>query len=146
MAGHACLVEQDRLGGIDSGSDQRRDHLAAIGAEFARIIIDGDRVQVGEEEQALVLLLHLHPVLDRAQIITEMEITCGLNARNGPHILLSFLRGFLCRTFLGEHGDLVPVDGTGDPCERRIDQTAGADQSRNRHDSLADIAAVQTVA
>jgi len=91
MGGDAGLVEEDRPVRIDSGGDQRRHHLAAIGGQFRRVIVHGNGVQIGKEEQAFALVLHLHPVLDRAQIIAEMEITRGLDARYRTHCV-NFLR------------------------------------------------------
>ena len=91
MGGYACLIEQDRFFRIDPGSNQRRDHFATVGRQFNRIIVDGDGVKIGQEKQALALILHLHPVLDRAQIIAEMEISRWLDARYRPHII-DFLR------------------------------------------------------
>jgi hypothetical protein len=83
MRGDASLVEQDRLGRIDPGRHQRRRHLARVRGQLGGIVIDGDRVEIGEEIEFLArhLVLHAHPVADRAQIIAEMQISGGLDAR-----------------------------------------------------------------
>src|SRR3546814_3498501 len=49
----ARLVEQDRLFGIDPGGEQRGGHLDRVGGEFLRIDRDRQRVEIGEEEQAV---------------------------------------------------------------------------------------------
>ena len=72
---------------------------AATG-QLGGIVIDGDRVQVGEEEERVaalgrILVLHPHPVADRAEIIAEVEIAGRLNAGNDAHQATFF---FLSRT------------------------------------------------
>ncbi len=48
-----------------------------------------DRVQIGEEEEAflpfLQLVLHPHPIADRAKIIAEVEIAGRLDAGDDTH-------------------------------------------------------------
>ena len=82
---HARLVEEDRALGVDPGGEQRRRHLARVASELGGVVIDGDRVEVREEEQALAHLLHRHPVADRAQIIAEMEVARRLDPGDDSH-------------------------------------------------------------
>ena len=56
-----------------------------LARELARIDVDRQRVQVGEEEQALRLVLHPHPAQDRAQQIAEMKPAGRLDARHDAH-------------------------------------------------------------
>src|SRR3546814_4732091 len=65
-------------------------------------------MKVGEEEEAFAprrcgLVLHPHPVADRAQIVAEVQLSGGLDARYDPHGLL------LCRRRPGapprQHGE-----------------------------------------
>ena len=51
---------------------------------LGRIHIFRQRVEVGEEVQALGLILHPHPAQDRAEQIAEMEAAGRLDARNDP--------------------------------------------------------------
>ena len=37
-------------------------------------------MQVGKEEQALPLVLHRHPLLDRAEVVAEVQVAGGLDA------------------------------------------------------------------
>ena len=52
MGGDARLVEQQRLVGIDAAGDQGGGHAVDVGAQLGRVVVDGDRVQIGEEDQA----------------------------------------------------------------------------------------------
>src|SRR3546814_10011088 len=76
------LVEQDVLPRVDAGRDHRRGEFAGraaqvIGVEQAR----RDRMHVDHAEDALELVLQRDPVAHRAEIIAEMEIAGGLDAR-----------------------------------------------------------------
>ena len=42
-------------------------------------------VEVPLEPKAFAVLLHPHPVADRAQVVSEMEVAGGLDARNDTH-------------------------------------------------------------
>ena len=79
------MVEQDRLVGIDAAGDQGGGHAVDVGAQLGGIDVDGDRVEVGEEDQAFGLVLHPHPAPDRAEIIAEMEVAGRLDAGDDAH-------------------------------------------------------------
>src|SRR3546814_1908561 len=65
-------------------------------------------------------LSDLHPADDRPQIIAEVKIARGLNARDDPHL------GFPSSTLeVGEH---FRVEGTDHPRHAEIDEAAGCDQ------------------
>src|SRR3546814_2896195 len=73
-----------------------------------------DRVKVGEEEEAVAALrggivLHPHPVADRAQIIAEVQISGGLDARYDPHGLLLCRRRSVAGAPPREHGEQILV-------------------------------------
>ena len=84
MRGDARLVEQRRAVGVDARGNERGGHLDRVAGEHGGLDRDGDRVQVGEEEQTVIARLHavLHrdPLLDRAQIVAEVEVAGGLDA------------------------------------------------------------------
>src|SRR3546814_521747 len=84
------MFEQDRLFGIYAAGDQGRCVLANGGGELGGVVIDGDRVQIGEEDQALGLVLHLRPALDRAEIIAEMRIARRLDSGNDAYQAAAF--------------------------------------------------------
>ena len=86
MGRDGALREQDRLVGIDAAGDQRGRHLAHVRARSSPGSISiGQRVKVGEEEQALGLVLHPHPAQDRAEQIAEMQVAGRLDAGNDAH-------------------------------------------------------------
>jgi hypothetical protein len=76
MRRHRGMIEQD--GPLMSIPQAIRPRPSPhVGGQFGRIHIDGDGVEIGEEEQALGLALHRRPALDRAEIIAEVEIAVG---------------------------------------------------------------------
>ncbi len=87
MRGHVALAEQGRFGRIDPGRDQSGGHFADPAAQACRFLVEADRVEIGEEEEAfaLALILHPHPVADRAQIIAEVEVARRLDAGDDAH-------------------------------------------------------------
>ena len=56
-------------------------HFTGGAYEFSRILPNRDGVHVDNAKQALVILLQRHPVANGAQIIAEVKIARGLNAR-----------------------------------------------------------------
>ena len=88
MAGDLALVEHDVLLRIDAGGDEGRGHLAGVARELGRAAPDvhplRDRVHVDDAIDAVVGLLQLHEVDDRAEVIAEMQIARRLDARKNP--------------------------------------------------------------
>jgi hypothetical protein len=58
---------------------QPRD-LDNLGAQLGGVLVDGHRVQVHDAEDALVIRLHAHPVLQCAQVIADVQISGRLHA------------------------------------------------------------------
>ena len=90
MRGDLRLVEQDAPVRIDPAGDHGRGHFQRAAVQFGRIVRHRNGMQVGEEEQALLAVLHIvlhaHPVADRPEVIAEVEIAGGLDAGNYPHV------------------------------------------------------------
>src|SRR3546814_11668570 len=85
-----------------------------------------DRVKVGEEEEAVAALrggivLHPHPVADRAQIIAEVPISGGLDARYDTHGLLLCRRRSVAGAPPREHGEPILVKRARS-AERRVEK------------------------
>ncbi len=84
MSRHARLVEEDAALWVDPAGDQSGRHVADICEALGAALMDTDRVEIGEEEEAARvaghLVLHARPVADRAQIIAEVEIAGRLDA------------------------------------------------------------------
>ena len=93
VGGDLRLVEQHRALGVDPAGDQRGGHLERGGGELCGNVRLADRVEVGEEEQSLVgfghLVLHAHPVADRAEVVAEVEVAGGLDAGDDAHWIYS---------------------------------------------------------
>ena len=86
MRGDHALVEDDAALGVDAGGDIGGRHLARRGAQLGGILRLGQRVQVDDAEDALVVVLQRDPVADRAEIIAEMQIAGRLDAgKNAVH-------------------------------------------------------------
>jgi tryptophanyl-tRNA synthetase len=49
------------------------------------LLYKATHVPVGEEEQALRLVLHLHPAQDRAEQVSEVQVACRLDAGDDAH-------------------------------------------------------------
>src|SRR5215813_10311672 len=88
MSGDLALVEHNVLLRIDAARYERRSHLAGVARELGRTAPDvdrhGDGVHVDDAIDAIVRLLHLHEVDDRAEVIAEMQIAGRLDARKDP--------------------------------------------------------------
>ena len=88
MPGDLALVEHDVLFRIDAGGDEGRGHFAGIAREFGRAAPDvdamRDRVHVDDAIDAIVRLLQLDEIDDRAEVIAEMQIARRLDARKNP--------------------------------------------------------------
>ncbi len=84
MAGDLALVEDDVLLRIDAGGNEGRGDLAGVAREFGRAAPDRDRlrdrVHVDDAIEAVVRLLQLHEVDDRAEVVAEMQIAGRLDA------------------------------------------------------------------
>ena len=123
--GRALWANRIERFGVDPAGDQRRGHFADVGAKLRGVDVDRQRVEVGEEEQALRLVLHPHPAQDRAEQIAEVQIAGRLNARNDAHRgwPSSSVPSSACRL-----AERLAVDAADQPGDAEIDEAAGADQ------------------
>jgi hypothetical protein len=80
MAGHRRLVEQDVLVRIDPRRDIGGRHLADIVPQGFGVMINGHGVQIDDAENRVHIVLQLHPVLQCAEIIAEVELAGRLHA------------------------------------------------------------------
>src|SRR5207248_1993833 len=84
-ADHA-LVEDDAALGVDAGGDIGGGDLARRLAQLVGVLRLGQRVQIDNAEDAVVIVLQRDPVADRAEIIAEMQIAGRLDAgKNSVH-------------------------------------------------------------
>ncbi len=74
MFGQAALDEDRRVLGVDAGGEPVDDHLVDVLLhDLALFVVRGQCVPVGDEVEALVVLLHAHPVLQRAVVVAEVH-------------------------------------------------------------------------
>src|SRR5271166_1139656 len=84
---HHALIEDDAALGVDPGGDIGSRDLARRGAQLGRILRLGKSMQVDDAENAFVMVLQCHPIADRSQVIAEVKVAGGLNARkNAIHL------------------------------------------------------------
>jgi hypothetical protein len=75
-------LKKDRaLFGIEARGNQLNHFFHSGLAEFFRILLHGESVQVNHGKKAVVLILKLNPLLYRAQIVPQMQLSRGLDAR-----------------------------------------------------------------
>ena len=71
----AVQAERERLRGRPPGPLPQR----------GRVVLDGDRVHVGDEVERVVVVLKDHPLADRAQVVAQVErVRGGLDAGQQP--------------------------------------------------------------
>ena len=80
VGGHGGLHHDGAILGVDSGGEIEGGDLIDFGAQFGRILIDCDGVQVHDTENALVVVLDANPVFERAEVISDVKITGGLHS------------------------------------------------------------------
>jgi hypothetical protein len=84
MARDLALIEDDVPGGIDAGSDEGGRDLARVVLEFVGVLKHGDGVEIDDAVEALMIGLERHELGDGAEIVAEMKIAGGLDARKHP--------------------------------------------------------------
>src|SRR5215469_259763 len=80
MGGDHALVEDRAAPWVDPGGDVGCSYFARRGAQFVRVLRQGQRVEVDDAENALIVVLQRDPVADSAEIIAKMQIAGRLNA------------------------------------------------------------------
>ena len=80
VRGHVRLYEQRRALGVNTGGQIQTQEFVASLSQRGRILTHRDRVHIREHEQAVVGVLHGHPVLERADIVAQRQRARGLNA------------------------------------------------------------------
>src|SRR5690606_18061204 len=78
---HPALIEDDMLLRIDAGSEEGGGDLARLVGEIVIDHLRGQRMQVDDAVDAVVGVLQGDELADGAEIIAEMEISGGLDAR-----------------------------------------------------------------
>ena len=86
MGRNLALIEDDALIGVDPGGEIGGRDLAGVVGELGRILPHGNGVEIDDAIDAVVVLLERDEIPYRAQIVPQVQIAGGLNARkNAPH-------------------------------------------------------------
>ena len=100
-----ALDEQGVLLRVKAAGDVLRKLRDRAAAQLCGVLTHGKAVQVGHEIIAVKLVSELRPVLDRAEVVAEVQVTGGLDAREHSflfsgvviHNNLPFCRPYLSR-------------------------------------------------
>ena len=103
---HVALHEDDRALRVDPAGQEEVDQVDGVAPELGTHLPHGDGVQVHGAVHAVVGLLHGYPVLDRAEIVAEVQRARGLDATEDARAACRFL-------FLRTHGSGVYRSGRG---------------------------------
>jgi hypothetical protein len=75
------LLEDDATAGVESGGEEvERDVLQVLLQERGVGVVGGEGVEVGDEEVSVVVLLKVHPVMERAHVVAKVQATGGSHA------------------------------------------------------------------
>ena len=78
MLRHVRLDEHGAALGIEPGGQPVEQHFQRVFFDPRSVgVIGGERVPVGDEEKAIVLVLHAHPVVQRADEVSQMQLAGG---------------------------------------------------------------------
>ena len=91
VLGYLTLDEENAFLGVDAERKHHRVGRERVFAECGRLLPHGDRVQVGERVNALVVVLQSDEVFQRAEVVAEREIAGRLD-----HAQHAFLSDFCC--------------------------------------------------
>ena len=68
--------------GVEAGGEEVEGDVADVLAEGRGVgVVGGEGVEVGDEEVAVVLVLELDPVVERAHVVAEVQAAGGAHAR-----------------------------------------------------------------
>ena len=84
MFGHLRLHEQRRLRRVDPGGEEAHRHLVRAPLQVRRLVGRDDGVVVDHAEERLELVLQLHPVLHRPEIVSYVQFARRLDAAEDP--------------------------------------------------------------
>ena len=89
VLGHERLPEQHCLLGIEAGGEPVDDHVVDVVLERRGVlVVRGEGVQVGDDEEAVVFVLQAYPVLQRTVVVAEVQGAGGAHAGqdSGAHV------------------------------------------------------------
>ena len=78
------LVEDDRVFRVDPGSEKSRGDFPGRSGQLGRILPRGNRVQIDDAVDALVVVLQVGEVTDGAEVVAKVQPAGGLNPGENP--------------------------------------------------------------
>ena len=88
VGGDVALDEDGVLLRVQTAGDVGGDLGQGTAAELRGHLADGDGVEVGHEPVAVELIGQLGPVLDGPQVVAQVQIAAGLDAREQDFFLV----------------------------------------------------------
>ena len=82
---HVALREDGRALRIEARREQDRGEVERLLAEVVGVVVDRDRVQVDDAEEALAALLRRRVLAESADQVAEVLVARGLDAGEDPH-------------------------------------------------------------
>ena len=86
VRGDVALREDGRALGVEPGREQHRREVERLLAEVVRVVLDADRVQVDDAEEALAALLRRGVLAEAADQVAEVLVARGLDAGEDAHL------------------------------------------------------------
>ena len=91
---HVGLNEHDVLLRVESAGDILRELLQTSAAQISRDLPDGNGMHIDDTIDALIFVLQIDPVFDRAHIRAKRQIAARLNARKDAFFLFHIVTFF----------------------------------------------------
>ncbi len=83
-SGEVALHEDGRHVGVEADGVQRRRQLQRLATDHAGFLGHRQGVQVDDAVEGVARVLADHPVPQRAQVVAEVDLAGGLDARQDP--------------------------------------------------------------
>ena len=81
VGGDVRLLEDDAAAGVEAGGEEVEGDLDVVGLDVAGVgVVGGEGMEVGDEEEAVVILLQANPVVEGSHVVAEMEAAGGAHA------------------------------------------------------------------
>jgi hypothetical protein len=82
VLGHVGLDEDGGALGVEAGGEEVEGDVADVLAKGRWIgVVGGEGVEVGDEEKAVVGVLKLNPIVERAHVVAEVEASGRAHSR-----------------------------------------------------------------
>ena len=126
VRGDLALHEDRRPLRVDAHRQQLRRGPQGAFAQHLGVVLDGDRVQVRDEEERLVVALQVDPLPQRAQVVAEVEgVGRRLDARQHPRAGAARRHGGDGQLGLGDRAHVL-----GSPRRCSAEERSGGDEER----------------